>query len=252
MRNPGDQINLFLSFGNFIFKYRNAMFPAVFAVLFLISRPQVLMNNPRLDWFVVTVGAALAAGGTLFRLMVIGFAYIKRGGKEGRVYADHLVVRGFYAHSRNPMYVGNLMITTGVCLMYGSLPAFFLVIPFFWLAYLSIVVAEETYLRKKFGTEYDEYARRVNRFIPDFRGLKKSLGEFRYDWKKAIRKDYGTTFGVTCMILFLIAWKLHDTSDLGTKLRAFFLNPFFWIAFGFYGWARIWKKTGRLASPNPD
>jgi len=56
------------------------------------------------------------------------------------------VQTGFYAHSRNPMYVGNYLIMAGFVLLYGSLWAALVVVPFFTLVYYAIVVNEECYL----------------------------------------------------------------------------------------------------------
>ena len=60
------------------------------------------MGNEELDRWMVLLGILTASAGQLFRFAVIGFAYIKRGGKEGKVYADELVIRclpGTYAPS---------------------------------------------------------------------------------------------------------------------------------------------------------
>jgi hypothetical protein len=62
-----------LACGNFFFKYRNAAFPAVFAVLFFIASPNELFaNDPALARLVRWAGVALVAAGQAFRLMVIG------------------------------------------------------------------------------------------------------------------------------------------------------------------------------------
>lgn len=238
-----------LTSGNFLFKFRNALFPAIFVCMFLFTRPALFLGNETLDYFIVTLGILAALAGQCFRLAVIGYAYIKRGGKDGKVYADDLVIQGFYAHTRNPMYVGNFLIAVGLGLIYGSPWVYFFVIPFFTLAYLSIVMAEETYLRQKFGKQYEDYEKQVNRFIPDFRGIKESLGGFRYDWRKAIRKDYGTLFATLFGIVFINIWKQFYLYGFASRketiiLLAALIIP---IALG-YAFVRFLKLTGRLAS----
>ena len=230
--------------GNFFFKYRNGLFPGVFAVLFLVSRPPAAGNFPR-DFFAMALGILLVLAGQGFRLAVIGYAYIKRGGKEGRVYADDLVTRGFYAHSRNPMYVGNFAVVLGICILYGSPWAYFFVLPFFAFAYESITVAEETYLRERFGAEYEAYRRRVNRFWPNLQGMRESLKEFEYDWKRALRKDYGNIFQNFSAALFVLAWKCWA----GPRAVVFYgVLPAAALLAAFYSWARVLKKSGRLSS----
>jgi protein-S-isoprenylcysteine O-methyltransferase Ste14 len=233
--------------GDFFFKFRNYLFPAVFAAVWIVSRPAFFMDDPRLDRAVVAFGALLAGAGQAFRLAVIGYAYIKRGGKDGKVYADHLVVRGFYSHTRNPMYVGNLAIVWGLCIMYGSAFSCFFAIPFFTFAYLCITATEENYLRTKFGGEYAAYERRVNRFIPNFAGIGESLKDYRYDWKRAIRKDYGNVFQALTGMLLVAGWKSYH---LGGSEALMPVSVVAAIGVGFYIAARYLKKTGRLASPN--
>lgn len=238
---------ILLASGNLFFRVRNSLFPVIFICLFLFTRPAHFLGNEFLDRIIVALGVITALAGQCFRLSVIGFAYIKRGGREGRVYADDLVIEGFYAHTRNPMYVANYLITVGLGLMYGSPWVYFFVIPFFSFVYLSIVVAEENFLRSKFGADYDEYCRKVNRFVPNFSGLKESLKKFSYDWKKVIRKEYGTLFGTLFALDFIPLWKawhIYGFSEKKTEIlvRLLLLVP------GILGylWVRKLKKSGKL------
>jgi protein-S-isoprenylcysteine O-methyltransferase Ste14 len=185
-----------LKSGAIFFRFRNFLFPVFIITLFVFTKPALFLGRRKIDFVVVILGFIIALLGMLFRLFVIGFDYIKRGGKDGRVYADGLVTGGIYSHVRNPMYIGNFFCILGIALIYGSLWAYIFVLPFFVYIYLSIVVTEENYLRSHFGAEYETYCKRVNRFIPNFSGLRNTLEKFSYDWRKAIRKDYGTFFGV--------------------------------------------------------
>ncbi len=196
-----------LQSGRFFFRVRNALFPILLLVMLVFTRPAMFLGNPVLDSLAIALGILLAAGGQTFRILVIGYAYIRRGGQNREVFANELVIRGFYAHSRNPMYVGNLCVVAGYSLVYGSAWAYGLLLPFFAYVYLAVTTAEETYLRGKFGAAYDDYARRVNRFIPNPRGLRKSLAEFQYDWRRVLVKEYGTFCFTLVALLNLAAWK---------------------------------------------
>jgi hypothetical protein len=66
-------------------------------------------------------------------------AYIKRGGKAGKVYAPRLVTQGLFGHSRNPLYVGNLLVLLGVFLVHNNSVVYHIGVPFFLFAYTSIV-----------------------------------------------------------------------------------------------------------------
>jgi protein-S-isoprenylcysteine O-methyltransferase Ste14 len=237
--------------GNLFFRFRNFLFPALCIILFILTRPAYFLGSRALDRIVVALGITAALAGEAFRLLVIGFAYIKRGGKDGRVYADNLVTEGFYAHVRNPMYIGNFLILAGLGMIYGSAWVYFFMIPFFSFAYYSIVVTEENYLRGHFGQEYEQYCKKVNRFSPNFGGIRKSLRQFHYDWRKAIRKDYGTFFGVLVGCVATLLWKRYYFYGLPkSKTEALVAGlPFILIAIC-YTAARYLKKSGRLKSPS--
>ena len=78
----------------------------------------------------------------------------------------HLVVSGFYAHVRNPMYVGVLAIILGEALVLQS-PALFVYALLVWLGFfLFVLVYEEPTLRRSFGAPYEDFCRHVPRWLP--------------------------------------------------------------------------------------
>lgn len=79
-----------------------------------------------------------AAAGQALRFAVIGYAYIKRGGLRRRVHVDKLVMKGYFAHSRNPLYLGNLVVLSGLFLIHGAVSVYAIGIPFFLSAYVAI------------------------------------------------------------------------------------------------------------------
>ena len=76
-----------------------------------------------------------------------------------------LVSEGPYRLSRNPMYIGLALLTTGAALFFDSLwPLLFL--PFVVLVVRRyVVLPEERYLEAKFGQPYRDYKARVRRWI---------------------------------------------------------------------------------------
>jgi len=222
----------------------------VFVILPLTTRPGLFWGSEVLDRVVVILGILIALAGQSLRLLVIGYVYVKRGGKNRRIYADKLVVEGFYAHTRNPMYVGNFLITVGVGITYGSPWIYFLVIPFFSFVYVTIVMAEETFLRDKFVNEYEEYEKRVNRFVPDFRGIKNSLKDFHYDWRRALRKDYGTICGTLFGLLIINVWKTYYLYGFQARKGEIVALAVLFIPLGLlYALMSYLKSSGRLVSP---
>ena len=75
-------------------------------------------------------------------MLVIGLVYITRGGQNRQVWADALVDRGMFAHSRNPLYVANLLLFLGLAIVHNGWAMYLIVLPFFVVAYVCIVAAE--------------------------------------------------------------------------------------------------------------
>ena len=78
----------------------------------------------------------------------------------------HLVVRGLYRYVRNPMYLSVTAIVLGeVPLTRSSALAIYWAV---WFACVNLFVIgyEEPTLRRQFGASYEEYARRVGRWLP--------------------------------------------------------------------------------------
>ena len=196
--------------GRFFFGYRDYLAPLCGILLLILAQPRPFLGDPRLDAWQNALGLLVCAAGQLLRFAVIGYAYIKRGGTNKELDAPTLVASGFYAHSRNPMYVGNFLLLVGLAIIYNSAFVTLLVLPVMLLGIHAIVRAEERFLKERFGAQYDEYCRRVNRFLPDPRGLAATMSSMKFEWKRALRKDYGTFFAWTSVaIIFMIVDRLH-------------------------------------------
>lgn len=235
--------------GHFLFKYRDIVFPVVFLSLAFGTKPELLWGSEYLDRWMDGAGIMLAFTGQVLRALVIGFAYIRRGGKNKKIYADRLVQEGFFAHSRNPLYMGNLMIVVGLGLILNSRWFYMIGVPFFVLGYTAIIMAEESFLRKEFGKEYEDYCNRVNRFVPDFTGIRKSLEGMRFKWKRLISKEYGTTFVWISSVILLMMWETYSAFGYQAKREDILgLARLFIPVIIAYSVARFLKKTGRLQS----
>ncbi|MCK6460319.1 MAG: isoprenylcysteine carboxylmethyltransferase family protein [Planctomycetes bacterium] len=199
--------------GHFLFRTRNALFPAAFLAAVLLFPPPPEHAGPA--W--LAAGVALLTLGQALRVLTIGLAYIKRGGKDGRIYASGLVTGGVFAHCRNPMYVGNLLALLGLLALSGSPLALAVGGAFFLLAYLSITLAEETYLLGRFGDEYRAYRARVPRFLPRPGGALATL-RHPFDWRKVVSKEHGTLYLNVMLAAAVLAYGAHRAGDLDRRL----------------------------------
>jgi protein-S-isoprenylcysteine O-methyltransferase Ste14 len=162
-------------------------------------------------------GGAIALLGQIVRVLTIGLRYVIRGGRGGRVYAEDLVTDGLYAHTRNPMYLGNLLIAGGVAVASNSWTTVCVGIVLTGCLYLCIVAAEEQYLQSQFGAAFSEYCRDTPRWFPRFAGLRNTLSGMRFAWRRVLVKEYGTPLG---WILVIVAITLFNVwSDGEWRLR---------------------------------
>ena len=192
--------------GHFFFRARNAVFPTIFAVVALVMRPQFI-GSPRVHQGLIVLGVVVALAGQAMRLITIGYEYIERGGKEGKVYASRLVQGGVYGLTRNPMYVGNALIAIGMTMAISAPLGYVTLIPFFVLIYAAIIAAEERYLREKFGAEYEAYCARVPRLLPSIPQLCRLMATTPYDWRTALRKDLSTVTGLSLGLIVVPLWR---------------------------------------------
>ena len=187
---------LLIRYGNFLFRYRNYLFPAVLALLVFLTRPVPALIMTAAGLLLVLLGEAVRAS-------VIGLVYIKRGGVNKRIHADQLITTGMFNHCRNPLYVGNLLILSGFLVTHNNPWVYLLGGAFFLLSYAAIVTAEEEFLVGKFGEEYRDYCRRVPRWGFTFRNLRRTFRATRFSWVRVINKDYSTIMTWTVVLIVL-------------------------------------------------
>lgn len=237
-----------ITLGNFFFKYRNILFIFLYLLLFIPS-PQLFSQSylgPNWFLFPVVIGLLITILGELIRGGTIGLAYIIRGGKEGKIYAEGLVTEGIFNHCRNPLYTGNILMLLGVGILSNSLIYVLVVMPLFILIYHSIVLAEENYLQNKFEDSYNSYCKTVNRWIPSLKNLSQTFQSMQFKWKRWLLKEYGTLYiwltGITLILLF----KYPQITDYDKNVRNVILGVVLSILLLLYLFVRYLKKSGKL------
>ena len=232
--------------GHVFFRFRTAVSPLLLLLLFLPG-PRVFVDPLR----AALVGLIVAAAGQTIRAATIGLAYIVRGGRGHRVYADDLVTGGLFAHVRNPLYVGKFFMAVGVGIAANSWPAFVGICAAYGFMYHAVVLAEEQYLRGKFGAEFDDYCRRVPRWVPRLSGLRATFGQATFDWARLLDKEYSAPLGWILPITVIGLYNLRRAG--GTEFEGsqallvalLAVTILFWLA---AGWAKKSRRARRAAS----
>jgi len=119
------------------------------------------------------------------------------------------------------------------------------VMPCFMLIYQTIVLAEEDFLSRKFGDEFTDYRRRVNRWIPSLKGLSQTFSSMTFHWKRWLIKEYNTQFIWLCGITLILLFKFPQLTDYDVRQRNILLGIILAILLLFYLSIRYMKKSGR-------
>lgn len=239
---------MLIRYGNFLFRYRNILFPAVLITLLILFRPVLFGGNEYSDLWLDLAGLLLIMTGQTLRAAVIGLAYIKRGGVNKKIYADNLVTQGIFSHCRNPLYSGNLMILAGFLVIHNNILVYLLGGSFFLLSYSAIVAAEESFLRGKFGEEFNQYCDNTNRWLFRMRGIRRTLNSMQFNWRRVIMKDYTTilTWLITVLVLLveehIVFHGLENSFEFMIEISIVII-----LALLIALWVRTIKKTGKLA-----
>jgi protein-S-isoprenylcysteine O-methyltransferase Ste14 len=230
--------------GNFLFRNRNGIFPLFYLMLFVPSWEVFL--NPIVA---MIIGFSITTIGQVVRIVTIGLVYIIRGGKDRRVYAEDLVTTGIFAHCRNPLYVGNILILVGLGIASNSLLFMAVFTPLFLLFWQAIVLAEENYLRTKFGQQYDEYCRRANRWLINLKGIGQTLSSMEFKWRRVIIREYNSTYiWMTGAVLIIMKhFYLHEDRFDFQKNLPVFISVLVALLL-LYLFARYLKKSKKLIS----
>ena len=117
-----------------------------------------------LGWLLIAAGVAL-----YFSCAFLGFAVRGKGTPFPLDPPKKLVTDGPYAFVRNPMYWAVASVMLGEAAVFHSIAILDLAAVFALMVVIFVRFAEEPMLRRNFGSEYEDYYRRVPRWFPRFR-----------------------------------------------------------------------------------
>lgn len=153
---------------------------------------------------IIYFGFILITIGELCRVWAVRYA----GGRTRttKVGAPSLCISGPFAYVRNPIYLGNMIIYSGVVLIAGG-PKIWLMLGitllFFIIQYLLIVSLEQETLTKLFGKEYLTYCENIPALIPRLTPWKHGLSQEPLSFNKVFKPEKNTIFNIL-LILILI------------------------------------------------
>lgn len=100
----------------------------------------------------------------VFGLFIIIWGYYTLGIQQTHGLKGELVIDGPYKYSRNPQYLGIIILILGTTLIFNSL-LFLLNGILGIICFLILPLAEEPWLKKQYGEEYERYKEIVGRFL---------------------------------------------------------------------------------------
>jgi protein-S-isoprenylcysteine O-methyltransferase Ste14 len=159
-----------------------------FAVLyFWLARP---------SWRSLALGAVVVAPGLLIRALASG--HVRKN--------EALATSGPYAYTRNPLYLGSLVMGLGFCVAARSWWVGVALVVMFVAIYLPVIRDEEAFLRRTFP-EFEEYARRVPRMRPRLtpHSSRKNEASVGFSWELYWKhREYNAVVGAVGMMGALI------------------------------------------------
>jgi protein-S-isoprenylcysteine O-methyltransferase Ste14 len=237
-----------ITIGNFFFKYRNQLFIFLYALLLIPSPELFTVEKFGQDYWFLSfyIGLFITTSGIVIRGLTIGLTFIERGGKDLKIHADALITRGLFTHCRNPLYVGNNLMLLGLGILSNSLIYVLVVVPVFLFIYQAIVLAEENFLKQKFGIAYEEYCANVNRWLPSMKGIGETFSTMKFNWVRWLFTEYNTQIFWLTGVFLTIIFKYPQVVGEGTEIRnkwTLIVLPVMVIYYLFLRWLR---KSGKV------
>lgn len=139
------------------------------------------------------IGAGLIIPGLLIRALASG--HLQKN--------EQLATGGPYAYTRNPLYLGSLILAIGFALASRSWWIVLGIILLFFVIYVPVIRGEEVFLRQRFP-DFDEYAHQVPVLLPRVSRFGKRSGSFSWDlyWK---HREYNAILGSALIMAVLLA-----------------------------------------------
>lgn len=173
--------------GNWLFRFRGQL-PLV---LFLLAIPVMLISGVpagnEISWTVAAVIFSIA--GSVIRAYTIGTTPRGTSGRNTKQQvAETLNTSGIYSVVRHPLYLGNYLMWIGIVIFTRDVNFILVVSLLYWIYYERIMMAEEAFLRNKFGAAFEKWSAGVPAFLPAMSGFKSPSTSFSFI--SVLRREY--------------------------------------------------------------
>lgn len=137
-------------------------------------------------------------------LALVGPGLWLRGYASGYVKKNQeLTQTGPYAYTRNPLYLGSMLIAAGFAIALLSWPIALVLAIGFTVIYVPVITSEERFLRKTFA-DFDAYCTRVPRLLPRLGGAQPAGEAGRFSFELYLRhREYNAAIGAVLLYLSL-------------------------------------------------
>ena|ERR1700722_10438086 len=182
-QGTGDRLQRRLAgIGRLMFSHRLEIGLGVTAVAAPFVRPSIATKP--FELCLKAGGLCLVLAGLGVRVWAAGFA--GRHTRSTEIEANKLATTGPYAHVRNPIYLGSVVLGSGMVLLIGDRRLLVPCALTFLALYFGLIPAEEEFLTQKFQGEYKVYSRHVPRLFPRPRAWT-AVGVVKtpFDWRAA-------------------------------------------------------------------
>jgi protein-S-isoprenylcysteine O-methyltransferase Ste14 len=145
-------------------------------------------------WLAQPSGVSILIG-----CMVIALGLAIRAIASGQLRKNEaLATSGPYSYTRNPLYLGSILIAIGFAIAARSIWIWIVLVLFFVAVYIPVIRSEEAFLRSKFP-DFELYARSVPRILPRWSGESVTSQFSRELYLK--HREYNALAGAVLMML---------------------------------------------------
>lgn len=131
----------------------------------ILFRNQLLRENPPSLAFVIPGFVCIAGEVWIFWRVKKDLGAARLVGKTELSGGGEVIARGIYSRIRHPRYAGSFLAIVGACFLAGTQTAW--IVAGVWTLLMLIAIAfEEREMRARFGAAFEDYCRRVPRFLP--------------------------------------------------------------------------------------